>query len=378
MDKSEIKITKNDVLKGISGRTYLDDITFDGKDCFPEAFHEYNVSGSVCDFFNEELDFGEHVFDKCVFKSMDLRKWHLRSASFYSCYFEDCLFSKDLERITVNNCQFKNMDFSGSHVENLSFYGCKFEDVSFASSEISSCNFSECILERCSFEKIRQDCKNVFQKCSFTGINFSKSSIPRIHLLDCAEFVDVDFSGSELTSAVLSGISAGGETKVRFDNAVLATTNFEKSHFFENAFQNTVLDRTVFSGSDFNKMEFKGQNLSKVWFDGCNIKDCLFEGCNMYGAKMNEATLSNVRFLKIDGTGIFAQKSVMKGCDFLQSNLDYMDLSYAQLMGCNFRNCSMNGMTRHDFKGEKSFFESCSLKNVLDKDQDLYDAEHFY
>ena len=28
MDKSEIKITKNDVLKGISGRTYLDDITF--------------------------------------------------------------------------------------------------------------------------------------------------------------------------------------------------------------------------------------------------------------------------------------------------------------------------------------------------------------
>ena len=172
MDKSEIKITKNDVLKGISGRTYLDDITFDGKDCFPEAFHEYNVSGSVCDFFNEELDFGEHVFDKCVFKSMDLRKWHLRSASFYSCYFEDCLFSKDLERITVNNCQFKNMDFSGSNVENLSFYGCKFEDVSFASSEISSCNFSECILERCSFEKIRQDCKNVFQKCSFTGINF--------------------------------------------------------------------------------------------------------------------------------------------------------------------------------------------------------------
>lgn len=125
-------------------------------------------------------------------------------------------------------------------------------------------------------------------------------------------------------------------------------------------------------------MEFKGQNLSKVWFDGCNIKDCLFEGCNMYGAKMNEATLSNVRFVKIDGTGIFAQKSVMKGCDFLQSNLDYMDLSYAQLMGCNFRNCSMNGMTRHDFKGEKSFFESCSLKNVLDKDQDLYDAEHFY
>lgn len=69
MDKSEIKITKNDVLKGISGRTYLDDITFDGKDCFPEAFHEYNVSGSVCDFFNEELDL-ESMFLISVFSKV--------------------------------------------------------------------------------------------------------------------------------------------------------------------------------------------------------------------------------------------------------------------------------------------------------------------
>ena len=85
------------------------------------------------------------------------------------------------------------------------------------------------VFEQCSFEKLVQKIKNVFQMCSFSDINFSNAKIPRIHLLDCVAFTNVDFSNAELESAVLSGISAGGDTCVKFDNAVLTTTNFEKS-----------------------------------------------------------------------------------------------------------------------------------------------------
>ena len=356
MSETEVKVSKDDILRNIEDRFCIVDMTFNGTEVFPQPFEAFNIAGTVADFFNENMDFENHVFEKCVFKEMDFRRWNLKAASFYTCLFDNCLFPDELEQLCFDNCEFENIELTDSKIVDLTIFGSKYRKVSF----------------------VVQKIKNVFQMCSFSDINFSNAKIPRIHLLDCVAFTNVDFSNAELESAVLSGISAGGDTCVKFDNAVLTTTNFEKSHFFAEAFKNTVLDRTVFSGSDFNKIEFKGQNLSNVWFDGCDIKDCVFEECNMYGAKINGAKLSTVKFINVDASAIFAQKAVLKACDFYHSNLDYSNFAYAELLGCNFDQCSMSLMYRHDFKSDKTYFESCVEKNIVEMDQDLYDAEHFY
>lgn len=371
-----IDFSSANLIKNIEATTYHESMLFDGFESFSEVFAEYGIKGTVGDLLRD-LKVSGHTFSKCIFKDFDLSRWDLTNCSFYGCGFVNCLFPKNLKQITFNKSELVNIDLTKRSLESIDIFGSRFHKVIFAHAGISSCQCTETIFDDCNLEHVVQNRKNVFIKCSFTHINMTHCSIPRIHLLECQKFEEVDLSYSDLSSAILEGINVGVEYKVKFDYANLTTANIENSHIKKGAFSNTFFDRTLFSGSEFSDLEFRDQNFEKVWFDGCKLQNCAFMNCNLYASKLNEAILSNVLFDHVNAGALFAQRATFKGCNFNQCLLNYADFSYTQLLGCNFDNCNLDQVTEHDLKLEQSYYHSCSRKLVNGIDQDLFEAEHF-
>jgi uncharacterized protein YjbI with pentapeptide repeats len=108
------------------------------------------------------------------------------------------------------------------------------------------------------------------------------------------EFINVDFSGSDLAETSFNGTSG---SEVRFNGCDLAHSSFEDAHFVSAVFTNTDLRHASLSFSSFRFSEFSNVNLAEAglfdtFFGRSTLNDVQFATAGMAGTVFANCTIT--------------------------------------------------------------------------------------
>lgn len=162
----------------------------------------------------------------------------------------------------------------------------------------------------------------------FSGVSFHK--MPK---LSNYVFIDVDFSGADLSTMDLSNsIFIKCDCKdVNFFEAKIENVSFNDSDltgacFNETSIINSFFINTNLSGADLNLSKFYDCNLNSAKFDGADLTDSYFLRCWLCYTSFKEVFVngcvikdSNLRESKFENVGGYTLKVV--DCDYIDSNV---------------------------------------------------------
>lgn len=371
-------IEQNDYISELEGQAVIKGYAFDYAEEFPAEFAEYGLTGAMGNLLNTEIDFSGHEFSECYFKDMILSQWILKNASFYKCVFENCTLPNNLTNVTLSDVEIRGLSVLDGTWEGVTCINCILSNVTAPRLQLIKCDFDSTSFFDCDFSFSSQASHSSFSKCSFKAVSFKEAKLKCLHLFDCGEMTDLDFSGANLSSAVISGMQISKANGVNISGSNLSCANLEKSSFNDISFANVILDRTVFSTSAFINIAFIKQNLNSIWFDECVLEQISFNNCNLSYAKFCGAKLTGIELEGCKAEYANFSNATLKACNFKGCNLDCSSLAYAELIGCELKNCSMVQTYEHSLKKDHVTFSGCSRLNVNELDKDLYEAENFY
>lgn len=170
----------------------------------------------------------EHSYENQTFRSVDLNGKCLKNCFFENIIFEHCHFiTSDWQEAQFLDCQFKQCNLSLIHligvrlqhiifeeckIVGLDFYRCrKLQNVSFHSSILQTCNFSNLKLSHTSFKKSK------IREVHFSHTDLSETS-----------FIETDLTGSIFHQCNLSNADFRNAKNYTID---IKTNNVKNASF---------------------------------------------------------------------------------------------------------------------------------------------------
>jgi len=184
--------------------TSIPELTSVGSEHYDQEFNDLCLSN---------IEFSAVLFDNCTFSACDLSE-----SVFSRCNFRDCHF---------DNCNLSVMKVGYSRFSDVTFDGCKIVGVDWTQGQWpkfalgSPISFRHCVID----------------SSSFYGLPFA-----RCHLVNCHAH-DVDFRGADLTDADFSDTDL---LTSLFDNTVLTRANFNGSENYSIDVNNNVINQAKF------------------------------------------------------------------------------------------------------------------------------------
>lgn len=148
-----------------------------------------------------------------------------------------------------------------SFFETISFADLSLQEIELIGKHFDSCRFDHCDFSNAVFSEC------TFTDCCFTNCNLSLVRIPH----------------SQLSSISFTGCKMVG---IDWTAAEWRTTTTKKKIPFAIAFDNCILDYSI----------FMTMNLYKVRFGGCSLREVGFEGARMECADFTNSDLSGALF----------------------------------------------------------------------------------
>jgi uncharacterized protein YjbI with pentapeptide repeats len=288
----------------------------------------------------------------------------------------------DFARLTeakFNNCIIDSASYIGGDLQQVKFQG-KTHGV--------AANFSNSYLAGCQAEDV-----------DFTAANFSNSFIGTVLI---GGEGSASFAGATLISAIFSNAALIG---VNFDGADLSFADFDSATFTIKeringqgnpsnkkgqlfAFNETILEKSVFKNVTLNNYFFNGckadgavfddSELKNVRFLGTSLSGCSFKDCYLPGAQFTPdfqsevenrlplgsssfagSDLENAIFCYVDLIGSEFSGSALSHASFFDSELIAVDFKNTDLGNSNFKNCNLNSANF-----EQVFLTNAKLINV--------------
>ena len=160
------------------------------------------------------------------------------------------LTDKEYENCTFVNCDFSNVDFSGVVFSECEFEGCNLSNAITKDTAFRDVQFSSCKLLGIHFEACNEFLFEVgFSHCQLDFSCFFQRKMKKAQFTACS-LVDVDFSSTDLSEAVLESCNLSGAV---FDQTILTKTNLSTAENFninpnQNRLNGAVINRDFVEG----------------------------------------------------------------------------------------------------------------------------------
>jgi len=146
---------------------------------------------------------------------------------------------------------FEKVDFTKNHLPAGDYEQCTFMSCNFSSTVLANINFNECVFTGCDLSMIKP------QKTGFKDARFKDSKLLGVNFSDCNKML----------------------LKMAFENCVLNFSLFYKLNLKKTVFKNCMLRDTDFTEAD----------LSGAVFDNCDMEMAKFENSILEGADFRTA-----------------------------------------------------------------------------------------
>jgi uncharacterized protein YjbI with pentapeptide repeats len=166
--------------------------------------------------------------------------------------------------------QLSQSDIAGLEIEH------ELRGLSFDGLSLVSCDFSDRIIEDCSF-----------RDCVLTGSRFNASTIR------ACEFSQAGMQGVSLFAAV-------------FEEFKMMGLDFSRGGRF---------DAATFSRVNLDYASLRGIDLSGVEFSGCSMRECDFTGANLTGTTLTECDLTDADWSTTTTSSTDLRGSSTRGLD---------------------------------------------------------------
>lgn len=266
-------------------------------------FHELNSNYIGSDFSNSDLR--EANFNFCDLKLSNFYNSNLTRANFLRCYLSDCnlehaklyeanLKSADLSRAKIYKGEFYKAKLDGADLsyteidgeyfgQNGSLEHTKFKfthmvNFSFDDFEFDYTDFSDAILENCTFREVGLDTAILqltkFTNCRFDNCNFEDANLSKVKFDDC-DFYECNFKQYQIEEKDVAQnnytlCTIDGEEVELYDATELTESNLEQNNIEENPFEtldkfddiNDVYnDNTDFTQGEIDELTYGEHNL---------------------------------------------------------------------------------------------------------------------
>ncbi|CAF1530449.1 unnamed protein product [Adineta ricciae] len=213
-----------------------------------------------------------------------------------------------------------------------------------------------------SFAYVRE--AKCFNKWRESSAEFSTSSLVNATLYH-ADFNDVSFYNATLTFANMSNIQCC-DCDFRTANLVrvdLSGCNISRSqyHTLLREFESTNLSYTTADLSIFHSLTFDYSDWSHVQAKQIRMINCTFVNATMINASFVKGSLSNVLFQQTDLSYIDMTYAILKNISFIDTIMYYANLSYIKCEYCNFINIDLRNSLLRNASLLYSNFVNCSI-----------------
>jgi uncharacterized protein YjbI with pentapeptide repeats len=389
---SNVKFTDEEIIPPEAIQLLKDSLPADASQATSELPPEYCeqvskllpviMSGKVR-LWDKPSDFSGKFFNNCLFCNLDMSQWDLTDTFFNQCVFDHVVLPGELSIVTIQNSKITDSLLYGNSssrhkLKHLQIYDCEFSNTDLSHTDAEYCQFSTTTFEECKFSAFANKTKSEFYKCSFKNTDFRNSKLDLTIFEEFKETENLNFSGSSMKSAMITGLQISKDNLNCIDNCDLTCANMNQTLISGINPQNVVLNRTVFTESSFQGIKFEKQDLSCAWLSLCTIENCSFEHCNLSNTKFDGSQMKNVNISDCLASQMFADNIEFSCSCFNHCILDFASMNYARLDNSKFIDCSMKLVNIHDIKNTDSTMFDCDMTYIRRTDPQLYEAEHFY
>ncbi|WP_299483507.1 DUF2169 domain-containing protein [uncultured Roseibium sp.] len=284
----------------------LKKVDFAGQDLSGTLFEKADLTGanfSGCNLTNA-------VFSGAILDDADLSGADLTSANLsHASLARTKLTGATLAELDILESSLENADASGASLQNVQFITCQLDGMN-----LGSANLKNVTILQSSGPRL---CLNDAKINGFISIQTSLTALQATHAdLDRLILADSDLSGANFNqsqldnSAVVGASSLKGSTFIKlrafntfFNGLTLAESCFVGSActscYFHQCdltscdFRVSLLNTTLFGGSDLKYSDFFGASLYAASLDKCDLRRCSFRASNLYAANLRDALIAS-------------------------------------------------------------------------------------
>lgn len=273
----------------------------------------------------------------------------------------------DRRIVEIENKKFENVDLSNSNISSITIKNSEFINSRFIETNFSLSNLTKIIIDNVKFNKCN------FENTTISNIDYRKSILEKSNFrnskihgsnFDYLNLSEIDFSGSEIADCSFlhsiinsanfnnciirnctfeySNLESSSFNKSKiynstFANGSLHNSNFELSDIIDSAFDESNLGSAKFTRAHINRVSFKNSSLIASLFQGSYLDTVCFARSVLHYTKFTEfsGVVSEVGLDKNEYYGVITKKivvvTVLKNCDFTESELDYIYISKTDL-----------------------------------------------
>lgn len=239
-----------------------------------------------CDFSGAQLagaSFAGATLKDCRFAGADLSGANLDDADITDSSWRGAALSAvSAQRAVFSGSDLSGADFSEARLASATFERCRLDKARFSQATMTDTTLSDVVGEHVDFSRsqargLRIDEGSTLARASFAGAVLTAASIQDSHLpqavLDEATLDDAFMKASDMSGSVANGASA---CRVVFKDVRLADAAWLRTNLMEAVFEQTLLHRVDFSGSNLYAVQartadVRGLQLRGAVLDRCHI-----------------------------------------------------------------------------------------------------------
>jgi len=159
--------------------------------------------------------------------------------------------------------------------------------------------------------------------------------IPQLSGVDLSEETSMDLSGYNLNYANLTRVSGHS---ISFENAKLASANFEGAKF-----NNTVFSGAYLAGANLINIELDSAWLMNADLESANLQGANLRFANFENANFYEADLRDTKGIKVNFSKAFLKRANLSRVNLVNSNFNDANLNEASLEKATLNDCCVYG-----------------------------------
>lgn len=294
MDLSELDLS-NLMLKGaVFTGAVLTACDFRNTDLSNARFDGASVVG--CDFSQAQLKFANMKsasVSESAFVSANLGFANLSDADLSDCRLPEV----HLDKANATGASFNQSDLSGAVAPGLVADQAQFHDAKLAKADLQQARLTRAVffntdLSGANLQSIYAPRADFSSACA-TGADFSEAFLSDTEADDATDFSDTRFVGTNLEGASWAGPKLDGANLdgASLDNADLTGASMKGCRMIRAVAKNATLDKVTLHNADLS-----GINLFEGRLRGANIAHSKLEMGNFFGADFQDVVLDKVSF----------------------------------------------------------------------------------
>jgi uncharacterized protein YjbI with pentapeptide repeats len=252
---------------------------------------------------------------------------------------------KDFSRVSLAGLSLRELDLSGYNFAGADLSGSDMSWAKLDGADLSGTNLSNTKLEGADLSKARLN-----NAVLLAGANFSGANLSYANLQGC------DFTRANLRNANLYRANCEG---VSFKMADLSSADLRGAKLKRCDFTKANLSKTLLHGAGCLETNFTEANMIESHLGGTYLNNSIFYLTNLESSRIQFSSASDSIDVSIMDAKL--NKSEIKGYQIIDKNVSNVEMYWAMIMDCSFKNINFNNSNMSKIVVMDSEFINCDL-----------------